>query len=334
MAVKTRREQKELGALRKPASRYGRAKEGDTTDERGGEAATRGKPAPRTGASKKAAADAAREAARAVRRSAARSNEPEELTKPATQRRAKTATTKAPVKTPAAKKAAAKVAPDGKSVVRPAADVNQPTGTVRKVQGRVPAWVRELEAGGVAIVKDGNVTMIVVGVPSKVDSGKALKSVQATVGQLTALAEVTEAVQNAPVALPQNLMAAVAQQEADWRDLESRHPTLDGVQVGQLARSRAENKWEYASSLRRQGRVLAVQRGGQYAYPQFQFANNGRVRPVMLPLLAALSEWEPEDIALWMDSSNGYLGGATPIDRIDDEQAVLAAATNAAHAGE
>lgn len=331
MAVKTRREQKELGALRKPASRYGRAKEGDTTDEPGGEAAIRREPAPRTGASEKAAADAAR----AVRRSAAFSAKPEELTKPATQRRAKTATTKAPpVKTPAAKKAAAKAAPAGKSVVRPAADVNQPTGTVRKVQGRVPAWVRELKAGGVAIVKDGNVTMLVVGVPSKVDSGKALKSVQAAVGQLTALVEVTEAVQNAPVALPQNLMAAVTQQEADWRDLESRHPTLDGVQVGQLARSRAENKWEYASSLRRQGRVLAVQRSGQYAYPQFQFANNGRVRPVMLPLLAALSEWDPEDIALWMDSPNGYLGGATPIDRIDDEQAVLAAATNAAHAGE
>ncbi len=54
----------------------------------------------------------------------------------------------------------------------------------------------------------------------------------------------------------------------------------------------------------------------------------------MQPLLAALSESDPADIALWMDSPNGYLGGATPIDRIEDEQAVVAAADNAAHAGE
>jgi len=315
VVVKTRREQQTVAARRKPA-------------------ATRREAAPPADAIKKAAADTAPEAARAVRRHAARSNEPKEPTKSAAQRRSKSATKKAPVKTLAATKAEAK-ATAGKRLVRQVTDdVNQPIGNVRKVTGRVPAWVRGIEAGGVTIVGDGNVTILVVGVSSKVGSEKALKSVQATIGQLTAQAQMTEAVQNAPVALPQNLMAAVAQQEADWRDLESRHPILDGVQVGQLAGSRAENKWEYASSLRRQRRVLAVQRGGQYAYPQFQFANSGRVRPVMQQLLAALSEWDSADIALWMDSPNGYLGGATPIDRIDDEQAVFSAAANAAHAGE
>lgn len=297
MAVKTRREQQAVASRGKPASRYRRAKEGDTTDERG------------------------------------RSNEPEEPTKSTTQGRSKPARRKVSGKTPAPTKAAVKVAPAEKFLTRSVVDdANQPTGTVLKVAGRVPDWVREMEAGG--IVKDGDVTILLVGVPPNVDSGRALKSVQAAVGQLIALVQVTEAVQNAPVALPQNLMAAVAQQEADWRDLESRHPILDGIQVGQLAGSTAKNEWEYASNLRRTRRVLAVQRGRQYAYPQFQFANNGRVRPVMLPLLAALSEWDPADIALWMNSPNGYLGGATPIDRIDDGQVVVAAATNAAHAGE
>ncbi len=185
MALKTRREQ-ELAAGKKPTGRYGRAKDGDATGKRGVEAASSRKPTPRNDASQRGAEDAVGEAAPAARPSA-HTLKPEELSKPASGRRAKTTRKKAPVE------------PGGKFTVRVTAEnVSQTTGSFQVVSGRLPAWMRKVEAGGVAVVKDGDVTMLVVGVPSLVDSGKALSSVQATVGQLAGLAQVTKTVPRRP----------------------------------------------------------------------------------------------------------------------------------------
>jgi hypothetical protein len=97
-------------------------------------------------------------------------------------------------------------------------------------------------------------------------------------------------------------------------------------------RSRADNRHALASSWRRGGRVFAVEYKGRKLFPGFQFDEQGLPRPVISAVLAALptaqmSDWE---VALWWTSANGWLDSERPVDRLDDRDALVAAAAHLA----
>jgi hypothetical protein len=76
---------------------------------------------------------------------------------------------------------------------------------------------------------------------------------------------------------------------------------------------------------------LSIKVGGRAVRPTFQL-DHGRPRPIIDPVLAALpahmSGWQ---VALWFISGNGWLGDRVPVDCLEDESTLLAAA---GHEGE
>lgn len=177
---------------------------------------------------------------------------------------------------------------------------------------------------------------LLVPLPPRIDASVAARAVAAAIDEVTTLSRVREALEDAAESVPPGVLTAIAEQEQRWREIETRYGLLDSAQVSDLSRSRAANRAEYASSLHRRRKALAVRRNGRLRFPGFQFDRNGRVYPAIPEIINAMSgeSWSPESITLWMDSPNGYLGGRTPIDRIQDVEAVLDAAINAAHAAE
>ncbi|MCY4549385.1 MAG: hypothetical protein OXC28_13555, partial [Defluviicoccus sp.] len=86
------------------------------------------------------------------------------------------------------------------------------------------------------------------------------------------------------------------------------------------------NRSEPASRWKREGRLFAVRRSGIDLYPAFQFADGSPLPPVkaiLAALPAGMTGWQT---ALWFASSNGWLGGAAPQERLSDPEAVVAAA--------
>jgi hypothetical protein len=172
---------------------------------------------------------------------------------------------------------------------------------------------------------------LLVGIPAEFEEG-VTASVAATIRQIVAAQQVRTTMEQAPTVLPAPLLAALADREAHWRSIADRYGLLTSEQVGQLAGSHARNTSEYASNLRRRNKALAVQRGGRWLYPGFQFTPDGEVYPAVPRVITSMTSqgWDHGSIVRWMDSPNGYLGGATPIERIADTDAVSDAAANAA----
>lgn len=176
---------------------------------------------------------------------------------------------------------------------------------------------------------------LTVEIPASLDPTTVERALRAHVEDLARIARIKGVVQEAHSALSPGLLAAVADQEHRWRDIERRYGLLGSGDVAILARSTARNRSEYASSLRSRRQVLAALRRGRYVYPAFQFSDSGRVHPAVPAVIAVMGDqdWDAESIILWMTSPNGYLGGDAPADRVADTEAVVDAATNAAHAG-
>ena len=81
-----------------------------------------------------------------------------------------------------------------------------------------------------------------------------------------------------------------------------------------------------ASRWKQQGRVFSVPSRGSELYPAFQF-REGQPHPAVTKILRELPKrMSPWQIAFWFISSNGWLRGAAPADRLGDEEAVVKAA--------
>lgn len=107
-------------------------------------------------------------------------------------------------------------------------------------------------------------------------------------------------------------------------------PCLTSAEVGRLAGSAARNAAATASRWKAERRVFAVPAGGQDRYPTFQF-RDGAAHPAVARALAALPRGKgPWPVAFWFVTGNGWLGGAAPMDRLDDAEALVAAAAREA----
>ncbi len=91
--------------------------------------------------------------------------------------------------------------------------------------------------------------------------------------------------------------------------------------------TRLRNPSEPASRWRREKKVFAVRAGRNQLFPRFQFAD-GRPRPVIREIMKRLPDgMTPWQTAFWFWSGNGWLGGRSPADALDDRDRVLEAAS-------
>ncbi len=101
---------------------------------------------------------------------------------------------------------------------------------------------------------------------------------------------------------------------------------LGSRQVAEQAGHRAKNASMTASRWKQAERLFSVPRLGEELYPAFQF-RDGQPHPMIARVLAALPKRKrPWQVAFWFTSSNGWLDGDTPANRLDGGDAVVEAA--------
>jgi hypothetical protein len=101
---------------------------------------------------------------------------------------------------------------------------------------------------------------------------------------------------------------------------------LTSKEIAQNAGHQAANASVTGSRWKQQGRIFSVPSRGSELYPAFQF-REGQPHPCVAKILRELpKQMSPWQIAFWFTSSNSWLRGAAPADRLDDEEAVVTAA--------
>lgn len=106
------------------------------------------------------------------------------------------------------------------------------------------------------------------------------------------------------------------------------HACFTSKEVAQLAGHEAANASATATRWKKAGRIFSLPWKDGDLYPAFQFAD-GQPRPIFQRLLGIFADKRsPWQIAFWLTSSNSWLDGAAPIERLDDEARVIEAAEN------
>jgi nucleoid DNA-binding protein len=101
---------------------------------------------------------------------------------------------------------------------------------------------------------------------------------------------------------------------------------LTSKEIAQNAGHQAANASVTGSRWKQQGKIFSVPSRGSELYPAFQF-RDGQPHQTVVKILRELpKQMSPWQIAFWFTSSNSWLRGATPADRLDDEEAVVMAA--------
>jgi len=122
-----------------------------------------------------------------------------------------------------------------------------------------------------------------------------------------------EGLPEAPAAPLDPLGAARARRDAILAD--GRWLTSDEVALEARGAVVDSNPAQYASRLRREGRLFGVRVRGQYLHPAFQFQKNGEVHPAMAKLIALLPTSEANwTAAFWLFQPTHALDGHRPVD--------------------
>ncbi|KQN84967.1 hypothetical protein ASE90_18805 [Sphingomonas sp. Leaf67] len=105
--------------------------------------------------------------------------------------------------------------------------------------------------------------------------------------------------------------------------------TFTSAQVSARAGHEAKNRHQTAARWKALRRIFAVSYQGQDRFPAFQFDADGKPRPVIKKVLEVLPDNRtPWQVAFWFVSSNSWLGGPAPSDRLDEADAVIEAAAH------
>lgn len=109
-------------------------------------------------------------------------------------------------------------------------------------------------------------------------------------------------------------------------DFLKRWPVLTADAVAAQAEHGSANRSATASRWKKARRIFGMRVSGREVYPAFQFIE-GRPRPVVGKALEALptgfTGWQT---AFWFTGPNGWLDGQAPVERLEDDAAVIAAA--------
>jgi len=110
-----------------------------------------------------------------------------------------------------------------------------------------------------------------------------------------------------------------------------RYKCLTSHDIHKLSGSRSANAASTANRWKQHRKIFSVPSGGGDLFPAFQL-RDGQPRPVIERILGVLpKDMSPWQIAFWFVSGNGWLGDRAPVDCLDDQEAVVAAAR---HEGE
>jgi len=94
-------------------------------------------------------------------------------------------------------------------------------------------------------------------------------------------------------------------------------PSVDANTWSSRRGNRGVNASAALGKYRKDGKLFALDRGGRYYYPEFQFTDDDLPRPVMKELLAAVpSDAQSWPLLSWFDAPNVHLGGAKPREAI------------------
>lgn len=128
---------------------------------------------------------------------------------------------------------------------------------------------------------------------------------------------------------PQVARATQAEQNL-YDEIEAEFGLLTSAEAGRRMGSRSAALRNAATSARRDGRLLALRRGGYWLFPGFQF-DAGGVRPIIAELIRLGHQQGRTEAGLiqWLCSPTGYLGAKRPVDVIESPTRVLDAARNA-----
>jgi hypothetical protein len=128
------------------------------------------------------------------------------------------------------------------------------------------------------------------------------------------------------------LAAALPDLERDNAEAQARFlkrwPVLSAEQLAERAGHNSPNKSATASRWKGARKIFGIRSGGREVYPAFQF-KEGQPRSVIGGVLAALpDDMSPWQTAFWFVGANSWLDDAAPVDRLDDEGAVIVAASH------
>lgn len=174
------------------------------------------------------------------------------------------------------------------------------------------------ESGGQLVLLDPNVLRIAEVVDRALPSARDHHS-EATIEKLVdALVETQD-----PVA---TIRAQIDARNAKARvAFMGKFMTYSAEEVTAESGSQARNRSQTASRWKSEGKIFSIPWLGQERFPAFQF-KDGRPLAVIADVLRALpdsmSAWET---AFWFVSTNGWLDGAAPCDKLADARIVDAA---------
>jgi ribosomal 50S subunit-recycling heat shock protein len=134
----------------------------------------------------------------------------------------------------------------------------------------------------------------------------------------------------AEVMLPDPLMEARGALALDNLKLRDRfvaeEAVLTSLDVGERSGHQSGNPYATAARWKKAGMIFSINHRGAEYFPAFQF-RDGRPHPAIAKVLATLPrKLTPWQIAFWFVSTNGWLDGDAPKDRLEDVGKVVAAA--------
>lgn len=138
------------------------------------------------------------------------------------------------------------------------------------------------------------------------------------------------AIHAADVTASPPLARAVQAQQNLYDRIEAEFGLLTSAQAADRMGSRAVARRNAATAARKEGKLLALQRGRYLSYPGFQFTAAG-IRPVIADLwgIARKHSWGETSLIEWMVAPTTYLAGQRPVDIIDDPDRLLTVAREA-----
>lgn len=126
-------------------------------------------------------------------------------------------------------------------------------------------------------------------------------------------------------------LARATQAEQNLYDrIEADFGLLTSAEAGRCMGSRSAALRNAATSARRDGRLLALRRGGYWLFPGFQFDGAG-VRPFIAELITLGRQHGRTETGLiqWLCSPTTHLHGQRPVEVLDEPERMLEAANNA-----
>lgn len=126
---------------------------------------------------------------------------------------------------------------------------------------------------------------------------------------------------------------ASAHVEARWREIEARWGLFDSGEAAHRAGCTAANLRTYSAGLRKQGRLLGIERAGRMLHPGFQFDEQGRPLPVIADLIATFRAADRGDdaVVFWLTNeahweSTGADSTLAPVDLLQSDPGAVRAA--------